>query len=87
MGNFCGYNQFGTRGGYGGTSMVVEAELAQNGVLTRAKIHPVALDRLSRPQPDPKGAAITQVQELSTADFPKTGVQIDANGEISWGSR
>ena len=53
MGNFCGYNQFGTRGGYGGTSMIVEAELDQAGLLKSARIHPVALDNLARPRPDP----------------------------------
>lgn len=84
MGNFCGYNQFGTRGGFGGTSMVVEAELAANGVLTSARIRPVALDNLARPRPDPEGGAIQQVQELSDHDFPETGVQLDETGQISW---
>jgi poly-gamma-glutamate capsule biosynthesis protein CapA/YwtB (metallophosphatase superfamily) len=84
MGNFTGYNQFGTRGGLGGTSMVVEIEVASNGVLSGAQIRSVALDNLSRPRPDPKGAAITQVQELSDADFPTTGIQIDQQGNISW---
>jgi len=85
MGNFTGYRQFGTRGGFGGTSMVVEAELAANGVLKSAKINPVLLDRLSRPRPDPKAAAIKQVQELSDSDFPNTGVKIDEEGNLSWG--
>ena len=85
MGNFTGYRQFGTRGGFGGTSMVVEAELAANGVLKTAKINPVLLDRLSRPRPDDKNAAWKQVQELSDADFPNTGVKIDSKGNLSWG--
>jgi poly-gamma-glutamate capsule biosynthesis protein CapA/YwtB (metallophosphatase superfamily) len=86
MGNFTGYNQFGTRGGYGGTSVVVEAELAANGVLTSAQIHPVALDRLSRPRPDPTGLAIEQLRELSNIDFPETGIRLDENGKITWRS-
>jgi len=86
LGNFSGYNQFGTKGGFGGTSMVVELQVASNGVLTQARLHPVALDSLSRPRPDPTGAAIEQVQELSDADFPESGVRIGADGVISWRS-
>ena len=84
MGNFVGYNQFGTRGGYGGTSVVVEADLAANGVLRGARIRPVALDSLAQPRPDPEGAAWAQIQELSDADFPETGVQISSDGTVSW---
>jgi hypothetical protein len=86
MGNFCGYNQFGTRGGFGGTSMVVEAEIAANGVLTQARLRPVALDDLARPRPDPEGAALVQLTELSEADFPTTGVILSTEGEITWRS-
>ena len=85
MGNFCGYNQFGTRGGYGGTSMVVEATLTETGALHAAKIHPLALDNLARPRPDPSGAAWAQVRELSAADFPETGVKIKEDGSLTWG--
>ncbi len=87
MGNFCGYNQFGTGGGYGGTSVVVEATLAGNGVLTAARIRPVALDGLARPRPDPTGKAWGQIRELSDADFPQTGVKIGADGKVSWGAK
>ena len=85
MGNFCGYNQFGTRGGYGGTSMIVEASLAANGVLQGARIRPVALDNLARPRPDASGKAWGQVQELSDSDFPETGVKVGEDGVLSWG--
>lgn len=84
LGNFMGYKQFGTSGGYGGTSMVVEVQIAQNGVLTGARVHPMLLDGTSRPFPDPQKAAIQQVQELSDADFPKTGVTISDDGVVHW---
>jgi len=84
MGNFCGYHQFGTRGGYGGTSLVLEVGLAENGVLMDAKVHPAALNSDGAPRPDPSGAAIVQLNELSAADFPETGVRIDADGAIRW---
>ena len=84
MGNFIGYNQFGTKGGFGGTSMIVEVKIASNGVLTNAKIHPVQLDSMSRPHLDETGVAIQQVQELSDTDFPTTGVNIAEDGTITW---
>jgi poly-gamma-glutamate capsule biosynthesis protein CapA/YwtB (metallophosphatase superfamily) len=86
MGNFCGYNQFGTRGGYGGTSVVVEATLAASGKLSSARLRAVALDGLARPRPDAKGRAWTQVHDLSASDFPDTGVRVGPQGELSWGA-
>jgi len=84
MGNFCGYNQFGTQGGYGGTSVVVEASVAANGVLTKARIRPVALDNMAQPRPDPEGRALKQVRELSSSDFPDTGVKVAEDGTLTW---
>jgi hypothetical protein len=84
MGNFCGFKQFGTQGGYGGTSMVLDVELAHNGVLVGGVVHPVALDSQGRPRPDPDGAAWQQIAQLSAADFPETGVSFDADGAIRW---
>jgi poly-gamma-glutamate capsule biosynthesis protein CapA/YwtB (metallophosphatase superfamily) len=84
LGNFVGYKQFGTQGGYGGTSVVLSAVLADNGVLVSAQLHPVALDSDGQPRPDPSGAAWTQVAELSAADFPQTGVKVGAEGQLSW---
>ena len=84
MGNFCGFRQFGTRGGYGGTSLVLELGMAENGVLMDARIHPAALNGEGAPRPDPEGAAIEQLNELSKADFPDTGVTVDADGTLRW---
>jgi len=84
MGNFCGYRQFGTRGGFGGTSLVLEVGLAENGVLMDAKVHPAALNGEGAPRPDPSGAAIEQLNELSGSDFPDTGVRIDPDGTVHW---
>lgn len=84
LGNFCGFRQFGTRGGLGGTSLVLEVGLAENGVLMDAKVHPAALNSEGAPRPDPNGAAIGQLNELSAADFPDSGVQIDPDGTIRW---
>jgi len=86
LGNFCGFRQFGTRGGLGGTSLVLEVGLAENGVLMDAKVHPAALNSEGAPRPDPEGRAISQLNELSAADFPETGVRIDPDGTVRWPS-
>ena len=84
LGNYTGYRQFGTQGGYGGTTVLLEAELAMNGVLVSAKLHPLALDGESVPHVDLTGAAYAQIRELSDADFPGSGVTIAADGTLSW---
>lgn len=84
MGNFCGFHQFGTQGGFGGTSLVLDLGIAANGVLLDAKIHPAALNSEGAPRPDPTGAAIEQLNELSAADFPQTGVKVAEDGTIGW---
>lgn len=84
LGNFMGYKQFGTRGGYGGHSVIVEAELASNGVLVSARLHPVALDGSGTPHPDGGGVALGHVRELAAADFPTSGVRVGDDGVLSW---
>ncbi len=87
LGNFCGFRQFGTRGGLGGTSLVLEVGVAENGVLMDAKVHPAALNSEGAPRPDPEGKAVDQLNELSAADFPTSGVHVDADGTIRWTSQ
>lgn len=84
LGNFVGFRQFGTRGGHGGTSLILETELAGNGVLLAARLHPVMLDGEGKPMRDPEGAAYSSIQELSDADFPDSGVTVGADGTLSW---
>ena len=84
LGNFMGYRQFGTAGGFGATSVLLEAELAANGVLVSAKLYPLALDGDSVPHPDPAKAAFTQIAELSEADLGAAGVRVGPDGTLSW---
>ena len=86
LGNFMGYRQFGTRGGYGGHSVLLSAELAENGVLTAARLHPLALDRQGVPHPDPDGTGLAYIRELVASDFPDSGLQIGDDGQVSWKS-
>jgi poly-gamma-glutamate capsule biosynthesis protein CapA/YwtB (metallophosphatase superfamily) len=85
LGNFMGYRQFGTGGGPTGRTVALDATLADNGVLVSARLHPLALDGASIPRPDPTGAALQDIRELSAADFPETGVRVAADGALSWG--
>jgi poly-gamma-glutamate capsule biosynthesis protein CapA/YwtB (metallophosphatase superfamily) len=84
LGNFVGFRQFGTRGGHGGTSLILETELAGNGALIAARLHPVMLDGEGKPRRDPEGAAFRSIQELSDADYPDSGVTVGPDGALSW---
>lgn len=84
LGNFMGFRQFGTKGGYGGTSAIVHVELADNGALVGGRVHALALDGESRPHPDPTGAAHRQMNELTAADFPDSGVRIADDRRLTW---
>ena len=84
LGNFVGYKQFGRGGGVTGTSVVLEVELAANGVLTAGTLHPMALDGDAVPHPDSSGRALEQIRELTAADFPETTLTIGEDGVLSW---
>ena len=42
------------------------------------------ISRLYHVGSSPETAAWTMVQELTTADFPQTGVKVGADGQLSW---
>ena len=42
------------------------------------------LDGEGKPMRDPDGAAFSSIQELSDADFPESGVNVGADGTLSW---
>lgn len=84
LGNFTGYRQFGTKGGYGGHTVIVDAELADNGVLVSARLHAIRLDGESIPRLDADGVGLGHVRELSALDFPETGVKVGDDGALSW---
>jgi hypothetical protein len=87
LGNFVGFRQFGTKGGVTGTSVILEAALADNGALVSARLHPVKLDGQPVPRVDPDGAAWTQIEELSREDLGEAGVTVQADGTLSWKGR
>jgi len=84
LGNFMGYAQFGTQGGLGGHTVMVDAVLAPNGALVSAKLHAIRLDERSVPSVDEAGVGLGHVRELTAADFPETGVTVEEDGSLSW---
>ena len=52
--------------------------------MRKAKLHPVMLDAEAVPRPDPDGAAIATINELSSADFPTSGVKVAPDGTMTW---
>ena len=84
LGNFMGYAQFGTKGGFGGHTVMLDASLAPNGALRTATLHAVRLDERSVPHLDATGTGLAHVRELTASDFPETGVQVGEDGTLSW---
>lgn len=87
LGNYTGFRQFGTKGGPGGTSALLEARLGDDGRFLGGRLVSLALDGESVPHLDPTGAGARMVDELSRADFPETGVRVAADGSLSWGAK
>jgi hypothetical protein len=85
LGNYTGFRQFGTMGGPGGTSALLDVTLDASGKVTAARLHSLRLDGESVPHLDPSGAGAAMVAELSRADFPETGVRVGPDGVLTWG--
>ncbi|EPG74570.1 bacterial capsule synthesis protein [Leptospira fainei serovar Hurstbridge str. BUT 6] len=81
LGNFLGYRVFSTKG-YGGYSLVLEADLDKNGNFVKGKIHPLQLSQNGVPSPDPENKTTELMQSLTKADFPGKGPRIQNDGTI-----
>ncbi len=80
LGNFGGYEVFGLNS-VTATSMVLQATLAPDGRLQRARIRPTQL--VGSGVPAPGGNAIATVRELSQDDFGARAPRIGAAGVIT----
>jgi len=82
LGNFCGYNTLGLDS-VTSVSAVLHVTLGAQGQFLSGSITPLRLVSPGTPKPDPAGAAITTVNELSQADFSGNGaVHVAAAGTI-----
>ncbi len=82
LGNFLGYRTLATAGATG-HSLVLEVELNALGQLISGQIHPVQLDGVGIPHPDPYQHSVNLIRQLTQHDFPNTDLQISDTGTIS----
>jgi hypothetical protein len=82
LGNFCGYNTLGLDS-ITSVSAILHVTLGAQGQFVSGSITPLHLVSPGTPKPDPGGAAISTVNELSQSDFSGNGaVHINADGTI-----
>ncbi|TGK04908.1 CapA family protein [Leptospira semungkisensis] len=79
LGNFLGYRVFSTKG-YGGYSLVLEADLDKKGNFVKGKILPLQLSQNGIPAPDPDAKTVELMQSLTKSDFPGKGPKIQSDG-------
>ena len=63
-------------------SLVLEAELNNQGDFVKGKIIPVHLNGQGIPYPDRQGRSIRLIRQLTQKDFPKTPLIIKNDGQI-----
>ena len=81
LGNFLTYRGFNLAGPLG-ISGVLQLEYAPERRLRGARIVPMRQVPLQGPAPDPGGAALELVRQLSAEDFGDAGAQVGRDGEI-----
>jgi len=82
LGNFATYGRF-SLGGPLGIGAVLEVVLDAEGRFHTGRILPTRQVGEGVPEKDPDGTAIRYIRMLSEADFPETGVIVDAQGNIA----
>jgi poly-gamma-glutamate capsule biosynthesis protein CapA/YwtB (metallophosphatase superfamily) len=82
LGNFATYGRFNLSGPLK-IGAVLEVELAQDGKFVRGKILPTQQEGEGIPKKDTQARAVKMAADLTALDFPKTGVKVAANGELT----
>jgi hypothetical protein len=81
LGNFLTYRGFNLAGPLGVTG-VLQLELAPGEGLRRGRLVPMRQQPGVGPAPDPGGAALELVRQLSSEDFPGTGMGVTEDGAL-----
>lgn len=81
-GNLVGYHVLSDRGPLG-VGMVLDVALTATGDYDSATVTPMQMSIGGGAGPDPQRRAISEINELSAADFPGSGVQVAPNGAVS----
>lgn len=82
LGNFCTYGKFGLSEELGIAS-IIKIKVDKNGKFVGGKIIPTKQVRRGIPMIDEEGRIIKTIINLTNKDFPKTGLEIDEDGNIS----
>jgi poly-gamma-glutamate capsule biosynthesis protein CapA/YwtB (metallophosphatase superfamily) len=81
LGNFLTWQRFNLSGP-NGLTQVLDVTLAADGSFVAGRIHPGRQPEPGGPVPDPEGAVLRLVDELSRLDFPVTGVRVAPDGAL-----
>lgn len=81
LGNFATYGRFSLTGPKG-LSMVLDVSLDREGRFVGGRIEPVKLVNGGYPVSDETGETIDLVADLTSDDFPTTGVVVDTDGRL-----
>ncbi len=81
LGNFIGYGGLSARGP-NGVSLVLEADLGENGAFLAGRIIPIRLTSLGLPYPDPQHQSVRAIRRLTFADIAAPGLLIESGGRI-----
>lgn len=81
LGNFSGYDNFSLEGALG-ISAVLHVTLGPDGALRAGRIASLRMIEEGRPVPDLDGTAAAMVEDLSRADFGRSGVEVGRGGRL-----
>lgn len=81
LGNFVGYRTLSTQGALA-YSLVLEAELDDQGNFQRGQIYPVLIARGGIPQRSTRSESIALIRRLTATDFPATPLVITLDGRL-----
>jgi hypothetical protein len=82
LANFATYKRFNLTGP-NGLAFVLEVELGGDGAFLRGKVHPTMQQPPGGPELDPTGAVLPIIRQLSSEDFPESGVEVWDDGTIA----
>jgi len=82
LGNFIGYGGLSSAGATG-ASLVLEAELDEDGAFVAGRIVPLRLDRRGLPRPDPRAGSLKLIRKLSRRDIPGSELVITGDGWLA----
>ncbi|MBE2253773.1 MAG: CapA family protein [Myxococcus sp.] len=82
LGNFATYGRF-SLGGALGVSVVLEVELADDGRFVKGRVLSTKQEGKGVPMPDERGRGQKTIAALSARDFPKSGVRVSDDGQLS----